>query len=220
MTTNIQKRTKVLLVDDHPIVRRGLAKLLGERPNIEICGEADGAGQALDYIAKDRPDLVIVDISLKDVGGIELIKQIRALDPEIKLMVCSMHDENLYAERVLQAGALGYVNKETATERIFDAIEQVMAGRVYLSPEMSEQLLSRMVGGEPSTDKTSIETLSDRELEVFELIGRGLTTRQIAERLCLSVKTVETYRENLKIKLNLTNSPMLIRAAVQWLETR
>ncbi len=220
MRSQIQSRTKVLLVDDHPIVRRGLAKLLDERTGIEVVGEAGDAAEALDHIAKNRPDLVIVDISLKDVGGIELIKQIRALDKDIRLLVCSMHDEKLYAERVLQAGALGYINKETATERIFDAIEQVMAGRVYLSPEMSEHLLSRMVGGEPASDKTSMETLSDRELEVFELIGRGMTTRQIAEKLHLSVKTIETYRENLKIKLNLANSPELIRAAVQWLETR
>ena len=220
MSSHLQSRTKVLVVDDHPIVRRGLSKLLGERPGIAVSGEADGAAQALEQIARNRPDLVIIDISLKDVGGLELIKQIRALDKTIKLLVCSMHDESLYAERVLQAGALGYVSKETATERIFEAIEQVMAGRVYLSPEMSEKLLGRMVGGVPATDKTSMETLSDRELEVFELIGQGLTTRQIADRLCLSVKTIETYRENLKIKLSLSNSPMLIRAAVQWLETR
>jgi DNA-binding NarL/FixJ family response regulator len=220
MSSHLQSRTKVLVVDDHPIVRRGLSKLLGERPGIAVTGEADGAAQALEQIARNRPDLVIIDISLKDVGGLELIKQIRALDKTIKLLVCSMHDESLYAERVLQAGALGYVSKETATERIFEAIEQVMAGRVYLSPEMSEKLLGRMVGGVSVTDKTSMETLSDRELEVFELIGRGLTTRQIADRLCLSVKTIETYRENLKIKLSLSNSPMLIRAAVQWLETR
>lgn len=214
------KRTKVLIVDDHPIVRQGLSQIISAESDLQVIGEAGDAGTALDVIEQMKPDLAIVDISLKDVGGIELIKQIRARNDQMKILVSSMHDEKLYAERCLHAGAMGYVSKEEATAKIVDAIRQVMSGKVYLSPEMSEHFLSRMVQVGPDAERPSIESLSDRELEVFELIGRGMTTRKIAEALNLSMKTIETYRENIKIKLGLRNSTELIRRAVQWVETR
>ncbi|MBD3337298.1 MAG: response regulator [Candidatus Eisenbacteria bacterium] len=213
-------KTRILIVDDHPIVRRGLTKLLNSETGLEVCGEAEDAATAMERVQETMPDLVIVDISLKDVGGIELIKQIKAKHPNMKMLVSSMHDEVLYAERCLHAGAMGYISKSEATEEMVNAIRRVMTNKVYLSPQMSERVLDRMVRGEDKIDRPTIESLSDRELEVFELIGRGLTTRQIAQRLYLSVKTIETYRENLKTKLGLKNSTELVRHAVRWLENQ
>lgn len=214
------KKTRIVIVDDHPIVRQGLTQLLAEQSDFDVIGEASDAGGAMDLIEQQHPDLVIVDISLKDISGMELIKQIRARDEEIKILVSSMHDEKLYAERCLHAGAMGYISKDETTEKVVGAIRQILNGKVYLSPEMSEHFLSRMVKVGPEADRPSIATLSDRELEVFELIGRGMTTRKIASVLNLSMKTIETYRENIKIKLGLANSTELIRRAVQWRETR
>ena len=220
MNESAQGTTRVLLVDDHPVVRQGLARLLADLPGVEVCGEAEDAAGILAQLAEKQPDLVILDLSLKDTRGIDVIRQIRALYKKVKLLVCSMHDENIYAERALQAGALGYITKGAPPARIFQAIRRVMEGKVYLSPELSERLLARMTGSNAGGIRTSLDLLSDRELEVFELLGQGRTTRQIAETLYLSVKTIETYRENLKIKLGLNNSAELIRAAVLWLESR
>lgn len=194
--------------------------LLADAPRLEVCGEAGNAGAAMEVVEREHPELVIVDISLQDVGGIELIKQIKARDESIKVLVASMHDERLYAERALHAGAKGYISKDELTDRLLGAIEQVLAGKIYLSPKMSEHFLSRMVTAGSAAERPAVESLSDRELEVFELIGRGMATRKIAESLNLSMKTIETYRENIKVKLGLNDSTELIRRAVQWWESR
>lgn len=210
------KKWKILIVDDHPIVRRGLVELIEDEPDLVVSGEADDAGDALRMLDSDPPDLCLIDISLKGMNGLELIKQIKARNEEIKMLVSSMHDETLYAERALRAGAMGYINKNEATEMLVSAIRQALEGRVYLSNKMSERLLERVFLGQKKKETWSIDSLTDRELEVFELIGQGLTTRQIAARLHLSPKTVETYRDNIKSKLNLTTSSELVRHAVKW----
>ena len=210
------RKWKILIVDDHPIVRRGLVELIEEQSDLIVCGEADDAADALQMIDENPPDLLLVDISLKGMNGLELIKQLKSRDEDLKMLVSSMHDETLYAERALRAGAMGYINKNEATTTLVNAIRQALEGRVYLSNKMSERLLERVFLGQKKRDGWSIDTLTDRELEVFELIGQGLTTRQIAQRLHLSPKTVETYRDNIKSKLNLGTSSELVRHAVKW----
>jgi DNA-binding NarL/FixJ family response regulator len=213
---NIVKK-RVMIVDDHPVVRQGLALLIDQQPDLEVCAEADSVAEAFAKFTEAGPDLVIIDLSLKDGSGIELIKEIKARNEHAKMLVSSMHDESLFAERVLRAGAKGYISKQEATGNIVDAARQVLEGRVYLSPRMSDQMLHRLVSSADDADRSPIDSLSDRELEVFEMIGQGLTTRQIASKLDLSPKTVETYRENIKAKLNLPNGTALTRHAVQWL---
>jgi len=211
---------RVLVVDDHPVVRRGLAELINDEPDMEVCGEASDAPDALRQVETKHPDVVVVDISLQSGNGIELIQQIKDRDESIKTLVSSMHDESLFAERALRAGAMGYLNKQEPTERVIDAIREVLNGQVYLSPRMANRLLQSVVGGETLV-QDPIGNLSNRELEVFELIGQGLTTKKIAGRLHLSPKTIETHREKIKTKLNLSNSTELSRRAVQWvLENR
>jgi DNA-binding NarL/FixJ family response regulator len=213
---NIVKK-RVMIVDDHPVVRQGLALLIDQQPDLEVCAEADSVADAFSKFTESGPDLVIIDLSLKDGSGIELIKEIKARNEHAKMLVSSMHDESLFAERVLRAGAKGYISKQEATGNIVEAARQVLDGRVYLSPRMSDQMLHRLVSSGEEADRSPIDSLSDRELEVFEMIGQGLTTRQIASKLDLSPKTVETYRENIKAKLNLPNGTALTRHAVQWL---
>jgi DNA-binding NarL/FixJ family response regulator len=207
---------RIMIVDDHPIVRQGMALLIGKSPSMEICAEADGMSEAIQRFIQTQPDLVIADISLNDGSGIELIKEIVAIKHDCRILVSSMHDESLFAERALRAGAMGYISKEEATETVIDAIQQVLRGKIYLSPRMTERMLSRALGAGDELTSSPIDGLSDRELEVFELIGHGITTRQIAAKLDLSPKTVETYRENIKTKLNLSNATELTRHAVQW----
>jgi DNA-binding NarL/FixJ family response regulator len=216
MLEQTKKTVKILIVDDHPIVREGLAARLGRQPDFEVCGEAEDVADALEKVKTARPDVVIVDLSLKSGQGLDLIKRIKALDMDTKMLVSSMYDESLYAERSLRAGAMGYVNKQEVSEKIIDAIRQVVDGKIYLSPRMTERLLQRAVGAAPQLVQSPFETLTDRELEIFKMIGKGMTTRQIANDLHLSVKTVETHRENIKGKLNLPNSAELSREAVQW----
>jgi DNA-binding NarL/FixJ family response regulator len=221
-TNNFGEFTKyrVLIVDDHPIVRHGLAELIAHEPDLEVCGEASDTPEALRQVEATQPHVVIVDISLKSGHGIDLIEQVKAKDERIKMLVSSIHDESLFAERALRAGAMGYINKQEATEKVIDAIRQVLRGEIYLSPRMSNRLLHTVVGGE-RLDQNPIEGLSNRELEVFEMIGQGLTTKQIAGKLHLSPKTIETHREKIKMKLNLANSTELSHRAVQWvLENR
>lgn len=213
---NIVKK-RVMIVDDHPVVRQGLALLIDQQPDLEVCAEADSVSDAFSKFTESSPDLVIIDLSLKDGSGIELIKEIKARNEHARMLVSSMHDESLFAERVLRAGAKGYISKQEATGNIVEAARQVLDGRVYLSPRMSDQMLHRLVASGEDADRSPIDSLSDRELEVFEMIGQGLTTRQIAGKLDLSPKTVETYRENIKAKLNLPNGTALTRHAVQWL---
>jgi DNA-binding NarL/FixJ family response regulator len=206
---------RILVVDDHPLVRRGLQQLIEDQPGWQVCGEADRMMDALHLARTTQPHLVVVDLSLKDGSGIELIKEIKSQSPEIRMLIVSNHDDSLYAERGLHAGASGYVNKLEAGDRLVDAIRQVLAGRVYLSPQMTDRLLSRALGAGGDPERSPIEKLTDRELEVFELIGRGMTTRQVAQQLHLSPKTIESYRESIKNKLSLRTSTELIRHAVQ-----
>jgi len=208
--------TRVFIVDDHPIVREGLASLLSKQPDFEICGEADDAQHALKLVDKTKPDVVTIDISLKSGDGLDLIRRIRDRDPSIRMICCSLFDEALYAERALHAGAMGYVNKHEATRTIVKAIRQVLDGKVFLSERMSDRLAHRLVGRHDSLERPIVDILSDRELEVFRMIGSGLTSDEIARKLHIGVKTVETHRRRIKKKLNLKTTAELARDAAQW----
>jgi len=210
---------KVLIVDDHPIVRHGLGELIARQDDLRMCGEAEDAAEALRQVEANRPDVAVIDISLNDDNGIELVENIRALYPEVKMLVSSMHDEKTFAGRAMRAGALGYINKRESIRKVVDAVRQVLRGEVYLSPEMAKTLLHRAAVGEP-LDHDPVETLSNRELEVFEMIGQGMNTQEIARRLKLSPRTIETHRKNIKTKLNLQNSAQLSRTAFQWVQER
>ena len=219
-TMTMNQTVRILIVDDHPLVRQGLDLLIREQPGWEVCGHAENMMEAIRMVNDVQPNLVLVDVSLKDGSGIELIKDVKARTPEIRMLVLSNHDEALYAERALRAGASGYVNKLEAGDRLVEAIRDVLGGRIALSSNMTERMLARAIGGVEEQVGTPMDALSDRELEVFELIGSGLTTRQIASKLFLSPKTVETYRENIKAKLGLDNSTQLVRHAVRWVLER
>ncbi|MCX7016629.1 MAG: response regulator transcription factor [Candidatus Sumerlaeota bacterium] len=212
---NGKEETRVLIVDDHPVVRYGLAQLIDGQKDLAVCGQASGISEAIRVVQDSKPHLAIIDISLQGANGIELIKQIKALDKSVKMLVWSMHDESLFAERALHAGALGYLNKKEAAETILEAIRQVLAGKVYLSPRMTERVMQRLMQGKPA-DGLPTDALSDREMEVFELIGRGMATREIAESLHLSPKTIEAHRDNVKKKLGAETNAELVRRAVQW----
>jgi len=207
----------VLIVDDHPIVRHGLGELISRQSDLQVCGEASGIAEAMQQIEANRPDVAVIDISLDGESGIDLIEQIRAVYPDVKTLVSSIHDERTYAGRALRAGALGYINKRESIRNVIGAVRQVLRGEIYLSPEMAKRLLHRAAIGEP-LDHDPTETLSNRELEVFEMIGQGMNTQQIARRLTLSPRTIETHRKKIKTKLNLQNSAQLSRAAFQWVQ--
>ena len=211
---------RILVVDDHPIVRQGVRALLAEEPTFQICAEAESAADALTLVDQCNPDVVIVDISLVGADGLELTKSIRARNYTFPILIMSMHDESLYAERVLRAGANGYIMKQEVSEKIVEALRSVLRGEIYVSDEVRQRILLgiRTSGGDAKTPP--IERLSDRELEVFRLIGQGFGTRQIAKQLSLSVKTIETYRAHIKEKLNVDNATELVRYAVQWVEQR
>ena len=209
-------RSKILVVDDHPIVRRGLTDLINHEEDLVVSGQAEGAHQAMEAIREQKPDMAIVDISLKGTSGLELIKDIKTRYPDLPVLTLSMHDESLYAERALRAGAKGYIMKQQATEDLIMAIRKVLAGHVYVSDLVTTRMVGKVVAGGPDVGASAIDRLSDRELEVFGLIGRGHGTRQIAERLHLSVKTVETYRAHIKRKLHLANAAELLRYAIRW----
>ena len=212
---NAKKRTRVLIVDDHPAVREALALRIGRQADMEVCGEAADLSEALRLVAETQPDVAVVDISLKSGNGLDLIKRIKDRNDTVRLLVWSMHSESLYAARALRAGALGYVNKDQATDRIVEAIHRVLEGKVYLSEAMAERLLHRAVGAEV-LPRSPVEALADRELEVFRLIGEGVKTGEIAGRLHLSVKTVETYRDRIRQKLGLGDGTRLAHYATQW----
>jgi DNA-binding NarL/FixJ family response regulator len=211
-----KQRRRIVLVDDHPIVREGLAQLINRSGDLVICGEAADAGEALKAIEALQPDLAVVDISLRGMDGVELIKQARARWPKLMILALSMHSEELFAERVLRAGARGYIMKQEATSGVLTAIRQVLNGDIYLSPSIQAHLLRHVIIGVKERGRLPIDTLSDRELAVLELIGRGQGTREISEELNLSIKTVESYRDHIKRKLNLRGSTQLVRYAVQW----
>jgi len=206
--------TRILIVDDHPLVRTGFSQLIGDCPDLEVCGEAGDMAEALKQIDTTSPDLAIIDLSLAGGSGLDLIERIRSRNKDILMLVASMHDETLYAERVLAAGARGYINKQEAQDSIIRAIRQVLSGKVYLSQQMTDRLLSGMVNA--NGEKRDIDSLSNRELQVFELIGEGVSSSQIAEQLNLSIKTIETHQAHIKKKLGLGSAHELNQRAIRW----
>jgi DNA-binding NarL/FixJ family response regulator len=208
---------RILIVDDHPAVREALALRISKAPDLVVCGEAADEVEALKRFEELKPDLAVIDISLKTGDGLDLIKRIKAKHSRAHILVWSMHSETVYAERALRAGAQGYITKEQATGQIVDAIHHVLTGKVYLSSAMTERLLHRVMGdGAENLDRSPVEALSDRELEVLRLIGKGTKTAEIAHRLHLSVKTIETYRDRIRQKLDLPDGQELVRYAAQW----
>jgi DNA-binding NarL/FixJ family response regulator len=209
------EKRRVLVVDDHPIVLRGLEDLLAQEPDIEVCGGAGNVADALRQIEASRPDLAVVDVALHESSGIELLVEINARFPAVKTIVWSMYDEDVFAERALRAGAMGYVNKREPVGEVLHAIRQVLRGEMYASPKVTNALLRRVGGGAPlGTDP--IQTLSDRELQVFQMLGHGMSVKEIAAKLELSPKTVDSHRENIKNKLDVRHATELNRRAVQW----
>jgi DNA-binding NarL/FixJ family response regulator len=208
---------RIFVVDDHPIVREGLASHLTREVGLEVCGNADEVSEALSLITSSQPDLVILDITLKNGSGLDLLKRLKAHHPTLRVLIWSAYPDNLYAERALRAGAMGYIHKGRPADEIITAIRTVLAGKIYLSDEESARMISRLVGGDhQSMQHSAIEALTDRELEVFEHLGHGQTTQQIAQKMHVSPKTVETYRARIKEKLKLHNAMELIQRAVQW----
>lgn len=211
-----QPTTRILIVDDHPAIREGLVTRIAREPDLHVCGEAADIPEALKLLESHHPEVAVVDISLKTGNGIDLIRRIKARQEETRILVWSMFPESLYAERALRAGAMGYVTKEYATGKIVEAIRAICDGRMYVSESIAGRLMRSAVGNSEPAPASPVEALSDRELEVFELIGEGLTTAQIAERLHVSIHTIETHRQRIKTKLNLRTAAELGRAAVQW----
>lgn len=211
------KKLRVLVVDDHPVLRQGLKLLINQEPDLMVCGEAENLQQAFTAIREKRPDIVIIDLSLAQGSGIDLIKNIKPRYPDLPILVLSMHEESLYAERALRAGARGYIMKKEAPEKVISAIRKVLEGSLYVSEAMGDKLLHQFVSRKSATVSSPVELFSDRELEVFQLIGKGLGTRQIAEKLNISIKTVEVYRANIKEKLNLKSSAELVQHAIHWM---
>lgn len=211
-------KRRVLIVDDHPIVRQGLVQLINQESGLMACGEAENAHAALDIIGSTKPDIAVIDISLKSMNGIELLKNLKIQYPKLPVLVLSMHDESLFAERALRAGAKGYIMKQEPPEKLVGAIHKVLGGEIYVSDKMGVKMLHQFVDGRPDGGGSSLERLSDRELEVFQLIGKGMGTRQIAETLHLSVKTIESYREHIKRKMHLSSGSELVQHAVQWVK--
>lgn len=212
------KRHRVFLVDDHPLVREWLANLIDRQPDLCVCGQAESAGPALEAITRQQPDVVVVDLSLQGQSGLELIKQLQTSLRSPRVLVLSMHDEAFYAERALRAGALGYVMKRAATGKVIEAIRQVLLGRLYVSEALAAQMAVKFIGARGQPGESPITQLSDREMEVFTLLGQGHETKRIAEELNLSQKTVQVYCGRIKEKLGLDNSMALIREAVRWFE--
>ena len=209
------KKSRIVIVDDHAIVRQGLAELINDQPDLVTCGDAESPPTALKVIAEAQPDAVVVDVSLAAGDGIELCRQIHEQWPAIGILVLSMHDETLYAERVLRAGALGYIMKQAPQETVMAAIRRVLKGETYLSDKMAAKLLRSFTGHRASADAPPLERLSDRELQIFRLIGQGRSVKDIADELFLSPKTVETHKEHIKQKLNLHSSNDLLRYAIE-----
>lgn len=207
---------KIYLVDDHPLMRKGIAMTLDLEMDFEVCGQAESAEEAISDIPAKKPDIVVIDISLPGMNGIELIKHLKAQNPDLLMLVVSRHDEDMYAERAIKAGARGYLMKMEAGDVIVNAIRRILKGQIYLSEEINNKLLMGMMSGGQVGRSSPLEILSDRELEVFELIGNGSTTREIAERMHVSIKTVESYRTRIKTKLDISTGNELIKQAVQW----
>jgi DNA-binding NarL/FixJ family response regulator len=209
-------KKKVLVIDDHPIVRERLAELINQESDLVVCGEAEDSHQARKAVADLQPDIAIVDITLKDTYGIELIKEFKDRYPKLPMLVLSMHDEALYGERALRAGARGYLTKQEATKKVVDAIRKVLAGEIYTSEKMAATILQKVAGGKAPGGGSPTDVLTDRELEVFQLLGQGKTVKEIAESLFVSAKTVEAHREHIKQKMNFKSSAELLRYAIQF----
>jgi DNA-binding NarL/FixJ family response regulator len=209
-------KKRILVVDDHPIIRQGLALMLNREADLVVCGEAEDATGAMLVMASARPDVLIVDISLNGPDGLDLLKNIRTTHPALPVLILSMHDESIYAERALRAGANGYIMKQEATEKVLVAIRRILNGEIYVSERIANKMLKHYITGSSSLKNSSISDLSDRELEVFRLIGEGHGTRQIAEELHLSIKTVESYQAHIKEKLSLRSARELMQHAIQW----
>ncbi len=209
-------KKRILVVDDHPIVRQGLALLINREPDLLVCGEAEDAMGAMHVLASSKPDVLIVDLSLNGPDGIDLLKNIRVAHPTLPVLILSMHDELIYAERALRAGANGYIMKQVATEKVLVAVRRILTGEIYVSDRIANRMLKHYITGAGTLRNSSIADLSDRELEVFRLIGEGHGTRQIAEALHLSVKTVESYQAHIKEKLSLRSARELMQHAIRW----
>jgi DNA-binding NarL/FixJ family response regulator len=209
-------KKRILVVDDHPIVRQGLALLINREPDLVVCGEAEEAMGAMHVLASANPDVLIVDISLNGPDGLDLLKTIRTTHPTLPVLILSMHDESIYAERALRAGANGYIMKQEATEKVLVAVRRILSGEIYVSDRIANKMLKHYITGSGTLRNSSIADLSDRELEVFRLIGEGHGTRQIAEELHLSIKTVESYQAHIKEKLSLRTARELMQRALQW----
>ncbi|WP_035359107.1 response regulator transcription factor [Edaphobacter aggregans] len=211
----MRKKT-VFVVDDHPLLRQGLALMINREPDLVVCGEAEESQSAMKAIAAKRPDILIADISLNGPDGLDMLKELRGLYPDLPVLILSMHEESIYAERALRAGANGYIMKQEATEKVLVAVRRILNGEIYLSDRMANKLLHEYIsGGSTAKMNSEFSTLSDRELEVFRLIGEARSTRQIAEKLHLSIKTVETYQAHIKDKLSLRSGRELVQHAIQ-----
>jgi DNA-binding NarL/FixJ family response regulator len=206
---------KILIVDDHPMIREGLALRIGAQADMEVCGEAASEEEAIALVKRTRPDLMIVDISLKDGNGIDVIKRVKMGFPNVRMLVVSGYQEALYGERALRAGAMGYLNKQESNDKVLEAVRAILAGQRYVSPDLTQKLVNQALGYAEDA-KSPIDRLSNRELDVFRMIGEGLSSGTIADRLFLSTHTIDTHRENIKRKLNIKSAGELTRQAVQW----
>ncbi len=213
-----KSKIKIFLVDDHPLVREWLTNLIHQQPDLSVCGESEDAPHALQQIAATRPDVAIVDITLKHGSGIELIKNLKTLQPDLAIIVLSMHDEKIYAERALRAGARGYIMKRETAKKVITVIRQVLTGKIYISESLTALFAEKFVDGRLPAGGSLVDRLSDRELETFQLLGKGYETRQVAEMMKVSMKTVQAHCANIKDKLKLTNAAELLREAVRWQE--
>jgi DNA-binding NarL/FixJ family response regulator len=216
-TAKAPSKKRILIVDDHPMMREGLRQLIEREADLEVCGEAEDAVAALSLAESTSPDIAVVDITLRSSNGLELIKDLHIRAPKTAVLVLSMHDESLYAERVLRAGGRGYIMKQEGGKKIVEAIRRVLSGAVYVSDNISARILDSFSGR--TQNKSAVESLTDREFEVFQLIGEGLSTTEMADKLHVSVKTIEVHRVNIKAKLNIATAQELIRFAVRWLES-
>jgi DNA-binding NarL/FixJ family response regulator len=212
-TTN---KKRVLVVDDHPIIRQGLALMINRELDLMVCGEAGDANAAIQAVTTARPDILVVDISLNGPDGLDLLKDLRMRYPDLPVLILSMHDESIYAERALRAGAQGYIMKQEATEKVLVALRRILSHEIYISERIANRMLQRYIGSRGATRPASVADLTDRELEVFRLIGEGHSTRRIAEELHISVKTVESYQAHIKEKLSLRSARELVQHAIQW----
>jgi DNA-binding NarL/FixJ family response regulator len=214
----LSDKIQIFLVEDHPIFRKGLAEILNSQKHFEVCGEAEDALEALKAIKEKRPDFVILDVSLKNSSGIELIKDIKLRYSDIPILTLSMHDEAIYAERALRAGARGYLMKQEAPETVVKAVSHILSGNIYVSDKIATRMFNKLIEGQSNIENSPVDILTDRELEVFQLIGRGLGTRQIAQKLHVSVKTIENHRAHIKEKLNLGSAIELVQHATLWIQ--